>query len=60
MKKYKVKHAISNELSHILFSCKFNGVFRGDREPSRVPEPGTLNCMRNKTRILKEFGYFVV
>ena len=56
MKKYKMKHAISNELCHILFSCKHNCVFRGDREPSRVPEP-TLNCLRNKTRILKEFVY---
>ena len=56
MKKYKVKHAISNELSHILFSCKYNRVFRGDREPSRVPEP-TSNCLRNKTRTLKEFVY---
>ena len=56
MKKYKVKHAISNELSRILFSCKHNCVFRGDREPSRVPEP-TLNFLRNKTSILKEFVY---
>ena len=39
MKKYKVKHSISNEPSHILFSCKSNRVFRGDREPSREPEP---------------------
>ena len=50
MKKYKVKHAISNELSHILFSCKHNCVFIGDREASRVPEP-TLSCLRNKTSI---------
>ena len=56
MKKYQVKHAISNEQSHILFSCKHNCVFRGDREPSRVPEP-TLNCLRNKTSMLKEFVY---
>ena len=43
-------------LYHILFSCKHNCVFKGDRELSRVPEP-TLNCLenKNKTRILKEF-----
>ena len=38
MKKNKVKHAISNELCHILFSCEHNCVFRGNREPSRVPK----------------------
>lgn len=54
VKKYNVKQAVSNELSHILFSCKHNRVFTGDREPSREPEP-TLNCLRNKTRKLKEF-----
>ena len=41
-----MKHAISNELSHILFSCKFVYVDRGDRDTSREPEP-TLNCLRN-------------
>lgn len=54
VKKYNVKQAVSNELSHILFSCKHNRVFTGDLEPSREPEP-TLNCLRNKTRKLKEF-----
>ena len=51
-----VKHPISNELAHILFSCKHSRVFRGGRERSRVQEP-SLNCLRNKTRKLKEFAY---
>ena len=36
---YQAKYAISNELSHIMFTCKRNRVFRRDREPSRIPEP---------------------
>ena len=57
MKKYKAKHAISNELCHILFSCKHNCVFRDDVNPVEYQRTYTLNCLRNKTRILKEFVY---
>ena len=35
IEKYQAKPAISNELSHIMFTCKHNRVFRRDREPSR-------------------------
>ena len=38
IEKYQAKPAISNELSHIMFTCKHNRVFRRDREPSRIPE----------------------
>ena len=49
---------IKRAISHFVFmhACKYNRVLRGDREPSRVPEP-TLNWLRNKTSILKEFVY---
>ena len=47
VEKYQAKHAISNELSHIMFTCKHNRVFRRDREPSS----------RSKTRKLKKFVY---
>ena len=52
--KYQAKHAISNKLSHIMFTCKHNRVFRRDREPSRIPEP-ILKRLRSKTKKLKEF-----
>ena len=56
IEKYQVKPAISNELSHIMFTCKHNRVFRCDWEPSRIPE-ATLEPLRRKTRKLKEFVY---
>ena len=54
--KYQAKPAISNELSHIMFTYKHNRVFRRDREPSRIPE-ATLKRLRRKGRKLKEFVY---
>ena len=56
IEKYQAKPAISNELSHIMFTCKHNRVFRRDREPSRIPE-ATLKRLRRKGRKLKEFVY---
>ena len=56
IEKYQAKHATSNELYHIMFTCKHNRVFRGDREPSRIPDP-TLKRLRSETRKLKEFVY---
>ena len=56
IEKYQAKPAISNELSHIMFTCKQNRVFRRDREPSRIPE-ATLKRLRRKGRKLKEFVY---
>ena len=56
VEKYQAKHAISNELSHIMFTCKHNRVFRRDREPSSIPG-STLKRLRSKTRELKEFVY---
>ena len=47
---------MSNEVSHIMFTCKHNRVFRRDREPSRIPEPA-LKRLRSKTGKLKEFVY---
>ena len=55
IEKYQAKPAISNELSHIMFTCS-NRVFRRDREPSRIPE-ATLKRLRRKGRKLKEFVY---
>ena len=55
IEKYQAKPAISNELSHIMFTCS-NCVFRRDREPSRIPE-ATLKRLRRKGRKLKEFVY---
>ena len=55
IEKYQAKPAISNELSHIMFTCS-NRVFRRDREPSRIPE-ATLKRFRRKGRKLKEFVY---
>ena len=49
IEKYQAKHAISHELSPIMFICKHNRVFRRDRESSRTPEP-TLKRVRSKTR----------
>ena len=49
--KYQAKPAISNELSHIMFTCS-NRVFRRDREPSRIPE-ATLKRLKRKGRKLK-------
>ena len=54
IEKYQAKPAISNELSHIMFTCKHNRVFRRDREPSRIPE-ATLKRLGRKGRKLKEF-----
>ena len=51
-----MKPAISNELSHIMFTCKHNRVFRRDQKPSRIPE-ATLKHHRRKGRKLKEFVY---
>ena len=46
--KYKVIHATSNELSHSLFLCKHNCVFRGDREPSiLLPEHMTQGWIQD-------------
>ena len=56
IEKYQVKPAISNELSHIMFTCKHNRVFRCDWEPSKIPE-ATLEPLRRKSRKLKEFVY---
>jgi len=56
IEKYQAKPAISNELSHIMFTYKHNRVFRRDREPSRIPE-ATLKRLRRKGRRLKEFVY---
>ena len=54
--KYQAKPAISNELSHIMFTCKHNRVFRRDREPSKIPE-ATLKRLRRKRRKPREFVY---
>ena len=54
--KYQTKQAISNEVSHIMFTCKHNRVFRRNREPSRIPE-ATLKRLRRKDRKPKEFVY---
>ena len=59
IEKYQAKPAISNELSHIMFTCKHNRVFRRDREPSRIPE-ATLKRLRRKGRKLKEFVYVCI
>jgi len=60
IKKYQAQPAISNELSHIIFTYKHNRVFRCDREPSRIPE-ATLKRLGRKGRRLKEFvGYIVM
>ena len=56
IEKYQAKPAISNELYHIMFTCKINRVFRRDREPSRMPE-ATLKSLRRKGGKLKEFVY---
>ena len=56
IEKYQAKPAISNELSHIMFTCKHNRVFRRDGEPSGIPET-TLKRLRRKGRKLKEFVY---
>ena len=56
IEKYQAKPAISKELSHIMFTCKHNRVFRRDREPSRMTE-ATLKRLRRKDRKLKEFVY---
>ncbi|PFX17926.1 hypothetical protein AWC38_SpisGene17723 [Stylophora pistillata] len=56
IEEYQAKPAISNELSHIMFTCKHNRVFRGDRETSRISE-ATLKRLRRKGRKLKEFVY---
>ena len=55
IEKYQAKPAISNELSHVMFTCS-NRVYRRDREPSRIPE-ATLKRLRRKGRKLKEFVY---
>jgi len=52
--KYQAKPGISNELSHIMFTCIHNRVFR--RELSRIPE-ATLKRFRRKGRKRKEFVY---
>jgi len=54
IEKYQAKPAVSNELSHIMFTYKHNRVFRRDQEPSRIPE-ATLKHLRRKGRRLKEF-----
>ena len=50
----KYKHAVSNKLSHILFSCKHQCVFRGDQEPSiLLPEHITFNCLRKRISLIQ-------
>ena len=46
--KYQAKPAISIELSHIMFTCKHNRVFRRDRESSRIPEATLKRLMQKK------------
>jgi len=59
IEKYQAKPAISNELSHIMFTYKHNRVLRRDRESSRIPE-ATLKRLRRKGRRPKEFVGYVV
>ena len=59
IEKHQAKPAISNDLSHFMFTYKHNRVFRRDREPSKIPE-ATLKRLRRKGRRPKEFVGYVV
>ena len=51
IEEYQAKPAISNELSHIMFACEHNRVFRCAREPRRMPE-ATMKRLRRKGRFV--------
>ena len=58
IEKYQAKPAISNELSHIMFTCKHNRVFRRDREPSRIPEATGWNVLEETPENWTNFNIY--